>query len=102
MINAPEKKQHEDSEFGKTIARKEKRRRKARQEQDRTLWFGLGTFGLVGWSVAIPMLVCTAIGIWIDEKTHGQYSWTLMLMLIGLVIGCVNAWCWVNKERKDE
>lgn len=64
------------------------------------MWFGLGMFGLVGWSVSIPTVVGVALGVWIDYKWPSQYSWTLMLLVIGIVIGCLNAWFWVSRERK--
>ena len=65
------------------------------------VWFGLGMMGLIGWSVAIPTLLGAAFGIWLDNRHPGSHSWTLMLLVIGLVIGCVNAWHWVGKEDKE-
>ena len=32
---------------------------------------------------------------------RAPYSWTLMLLLIGLIIGCLNAWHWVDSEYKE-
>jgi ATP synthase protein I len=58
-------------------------------------------FGLVGWSVAIPTLIGIAIGAWIDAQYPSQYSWTLMLLLIGVVVGCLNAWWWIQRESRD-
>lgn len=63
-------------------------------------WFGLGLFGLVGWSVALPTIAGTAIGIFIDAKFGTERSWTLILLGGGLITGCVNAWFWVSQERK--
>ncbi len=57
-------------------------------------------FGLVGWSVAIPALIGVALGMWIDFRRPSQYSWTLMLMLIGIALGCLNAWRWVHRESE--
>lgn len=82
------------------IGRKEARRLKAQREQNRQVWFGLGMFGLVGWSVTIPTLIGTAIGIWLDRKLEGQQSWTLMLLILGLVAGCLNAWRWLRDESE--
>lgn len=82
------------------IGRKEARRLKAQREQHRHVWFGLGMFGLVGWSVTIPTLIGTAIGIWLDKKLEGQQSWTLMLLILGLVAGCLNAWRWLRDESE--
>jgi len=74
------------------------RKLKARRHVTRTVWFGLGMMGLIGWSVAIPTLLGAALGLWLDKRHPGTHSWTLMLLVIGLIIGCVNAWHWVNKE----
>ena len=61
----------------------------------------LGMMGLVGWSVAIPALAGTALGIWLDGHHPGSHSWTLTLLIVGLAIGCLNAWHWVDKEDKE-
>ena len=84
------------------VARKQARRRKARAEKNRSLWFGLGMFGLVGWSVAIPTLIGIAVGIWIDTAAASPYSWTLMLLFIGVAVGCLNAWYWVRRESRND
>jgi ATP synthase protein I len=57
-------------------------------------------FGLIGWSVAIPTLLGAALGMWIDSKVDGRQSWTLMLLIGGLVLGCLNAWRWVREESE--
>ena len=74
---------------------------KTRQNTVSGVWLGLGMMGLVGWSVVVPTLTGTAIGIWLDNKHYNKYSWTLMMMLIGLILGCMNAWHWVAKEEKE-
>ncbi|MCP4782808.1 MAG: ATPase F0F1 [Fuerstiella sp.] len=82
------------------IGRKEARRLRAKNEQHRRVWFGLGMFGLVGWSVTIPTLLGTAIGMWIDARWDGQQSWTLMLLIGGLILGCLQAWRWLRDESE--
>jgi ATP synthase protein I len=89
-----------EDEFGRQVAAKEARKLKARQEDRPKAWFGLGMFGLVGWSVAIPTLLGVALGIWIDVRWPSRFSWTVMLLFVGVVIGCVNAWYWVQRESK--
>jgi ATP synthase protein I len=64
------------------------------------VWFGLGMFGLVGWSVVVPTIVCLAVGLWIDSAYPSRYSWTLMFLFIGVALGALNAWYWVSRERK--
>jgi len=86
----------------KQVGAKESRKMKGRREKDRSIWFGLGMFGLIGWSVAIPTLIGVAVGIWIDNTWSSRFSWTLMLLLIGVILGCVNAWYWVKRESRRE
>ena len=80
------------------VSKSAARRIAARQESDRGIWFGMGLFGIIGWSVAVPTLIGIALGIWIDNKWPGDYSWTLMLMFLGLALGCMNAWRWLRQE----
>ncbi len=67
----------------------------------RVVWSGLGMMGLVGWSVVVPTLLGAALGLWIDGQFPGTHSWTLALLVAGLVLGCLNAWHWVAKEDRD-
>ena len=78
-----------------------RRKLKARRGAAKSVWFGLGMSGLIGWSVTIPTLIGAAVGIWVDRHYPSTYSWTLMLLLIGLIIGCFNAWHWVDSEYKE-
>lgn len=84
------------------VARKAARRARAEREHDRSIWFSLGLFGLIGWSIAIPSLLGVALGLWIDSRWPGPVSWTLTLLFAGVVVGCVNAWYWIREEGGDE
>ena len=84
------------------IDRAARRRLKAQREKNKNIWYGMGMFGLVGWSVAIPTVLGASLGIWIDRHFQGPYSWTLMLLVAGLLVGCSNAWYWVKQPGKDE
>ena len=86
-------------ELCRKVKIKEARKMRARQRKEGSVWFGLGMFGLVGWSVAIPTLIGVALGVWIDLRWPSRYSWTLMLLIIGIGLGCLNAWFWVIRER---
>jgi len=96
---ASKRRRERDTALSRTVGKKADRKRQAREETHRTIWFGLGMFGLVGWAVALPTLVGVAVGIWIDRTYHPRFSWTLMLLVIGVLAGCVNAWFWLSKER---
>lgn len=84
------------------VGRQARRKLRARRRGDRSAWFGLGMFGLVGWSVALPTLIGTAIGLWLDERYTGEVSWTLTFLIIGVAVGCLNAWFWVRQESNRE
>jgi len=86
--------------FSQRIGSGAARKLKARKSVSHTIWYGLGMMGLIGWSVAIPALLGAALGFWLDKQHLGRYSWTLTLMLIGLLLGCLNAWHWVDKEDR--
>lgn len=86
--------------LGEQISERAARKRRARRQRGSSVWFGLGMFGMVGWSVAVPTLAGVAVGLWIDATWPSRYSWTLMLLLPGLALGCFNAWYWVSRERQ--
>jgi ATP synthase protein I len=58
-------------------------------------------FGMVGWSVTVPAVAGTLIGVWLDKSHPVAFSWTLSLLIAGLIIGCLIAWYWVRSEDKD-
>lgn len=86
--------------LSQAVGAKAVRKLRARRHSPAGVWFGLGMMGLIGWSVAIPTLLGAALGIWLDQHYPGDRSWTLALLVAGLVIGCFNAWHWVAKEDK--
>ncbi len=87
--------------FAEQVGTKAARKLKARRHSAQGVWFGLGMMGLIGWSVTIPTLLGAALGIWLDGRYPGSHSWTLTLLILGLAIGCLNAWHWVAKEDKE-
>lgn len=86
----------------KTIQKKEKQKLYTKTHKKSWIfWIGFSTFGLIGWSVIVPTMIGLTIGIWIDQKWPSPISWTLTLLMIGLILGCVSAWIWIKKERKE-
>lgn len=90
-----------ETEFSQRVGEKAARKLKAQRHVTQTVWSGLGMMGLVGWSVAVPTLLGAALGIWLDKHYPGGRSWTLMLLALGLGLGCFNAWHWVDKEGRE-
>lgn len=90
---------HSAHDLEALIDKKAMRKLRARRSH-RILWFGLGMFGMIGWSVAVPILLAIALGLWVDRRWPSPYSWTLMLLFCGVVLGCLNAWYWIQRERR--
>ena len=67
-----------------------KMNRKTAAESDSYLW--MRVFGIIGWSVVVPLVLGVALGMWIDKTVHLKVSFTLMLLLLGVILGCLNAW----------
>lgn len=94
----------QESAFIRQVGAKAARKLRGQRE---AVWFGLGMSGLIGWSVAVPTVVGAMLGVWWDSRHPSGYSWTLMLLIIGLAGGCANAWHWVSqqdaamRERKE-
>lgn len=92
-----------DRSLSRQVGRKAVRRLRSRSEQRRTVWFGLGMFGLVGWAVAVPTLLGIGLGAWLDGRFPQEtVSWTLTFLVIGIVVGCLNAWFWIRQESRDD
>ena len=99
MNDVPTKPMKNEPPLAEQVGVKAARKIKARNSTQ-GVWFGLGMMGLIGWSVTVPTLLGTALGIWLDKHHPGDHSWTLVLLVVGLCIGCWNAWHWVAKEEK--
>ena len=92
---------HNENLFSHEVGEKEKRKLKALNNNNRSVWTGLGLFGMVGWSVAVPTLLGTLLGIWLDKKYPEHFSWALTFLITGLIACCLIAWNWISKENKE-
>jgi len=90
----------EQEDFAQTIHAKEQRKEEARKRPRTGILTGMGMFGLVGWSITLPTLLCLALGIWIDARYDTRFSWTLMLLVVGIALGSFTAWYWVREESQ--
>jgi ATP synthase protein I len=88
-------------DFAARVGQQATRRLKALRSPRKGVWFGLGMMGLIGWSIVIPSLFGAAIGQWMDRRhISSGSSWTLALLVAGLLLGCWNAWRWVSSQDK--
>jgi ATP synthase protein I len=74
--------------------------RRSREERKKRFWYDFMRFNLTGWSVVIPTLAGLALGAWLDSRWQNSFSWKLALMLVGLVLGCLNAWYWIRRKER--
>lgn len=86
--------------LSRKVEAREKRKIRARSAKDRTIWIGVGTFGVIGWSVAVPTIIGIVLGLWFDRLWPGGFSWTLAMILGGATLGCLSAWYWVSLEAR--
>ena len=82
------------------VGRKERRKLKAKETKSSSIWSSLCTFGIIGWTVAVPLIIGILIGIWMDGAYPQGFSWTLTFLFVGGALGCFNAWHWISKESK--
>jgi ATP synthase protein I len=98
MNDRPSERATQETALAAQIGDKASRKLAAQRDPSHGVWFGLGMMGLIGWSVAIPTVLGAVLGLWLDTRHPGSHSWTLALLVAGLVIGCLNAWHWVAKQ----
>jgi ATP synthase protein I len=87
----------DEDPFVQGIARKADRKLTAQRDKTPIVGLGFSMFGAVGWSVALPTILGALAGAWWDRHRPGTRSYTLILLVAGLVLGCANAWRWVAK-----
>jgi ATP synthase protein I len=100
-MNEPDPMREKRDSFAEQVGLKATRRLRAQRQKPRSVWSGFAFFGLIGWSVVVPTLLGAALGMWLDRHHPGGRSWTLALLVAGLVLGCINAWRWVEKEHRE-
>lgn len=87
-----------DDEFVREVGKQAERRRKGRGQG---VWRGLAQVGTVGWMIALPAVGGALLGRWIDHRASSGIFWTLSLLTVGLVIGCIAVWRAMNKELQE-
>ncbi|MBO8142472.1 MAG: AtpZ/AtpI family protein [Firmicutes bacterium] len=88
--------------FRREVASQEARQRRFRREGVKGFWFGLASFGMVGWSIAVPTLLGVALGLWLDARLGGGTRYTLSLLVAGIVLGGLNVWRWLRLQEEAE
>lgn len=81
------------------IGRAAERKKTARDNPGPSPLRGIGTFGMIGWSIAVPTVAGAFLGLWLDRVRTDDFSWTIALILGGVAIGALIAWAWIDRER---
>lgn len=84
------------------IGRRAERMKTARDNPGPSPLRGVGTFGMIGWSIAVPTVGGAFLGHWLDGIAPQNFSWTIALILGGVVLGGLIAWAWVGKEGSGQ
>ena len=83
----------------KAIRRRAERMQQTRNEPKYSPLNGLGVFGVIGWSVAMPTVAGAFLGMWLNRVAPQSFSWPIALILAGVVVGAMVAWSWIDKTR---
>jgi len=84
------------------IGRRARRLKKAREKPGVSPLRGLGAFGMVGWSIAVPTVGGAFLGLWLDRTLPQDFPWVLALILAGVTLGGFIAWAWIGRESREE
>ena len=80
------------------IRRSTERLQRARKQPGTRPLRGIGAFGMIGWSVAVPAVAGAFLGLWLNKVAPQNFSWPIALILGGIVVGVIIAWNWIDKE----
>lgn len=81
------------------IGRRAERMKAARDHPGPSPLRGVGTFGMIGWSIAVPTVGGAFLGLWLDRIAPQVFSWTIALILGGVVLGGLISWSWIKEEE---
>lgn len=90
---------HKTDEFRRSIGSKEQRKMRAEQKGTVGTLSAFGSMGAVGWLVALPVVLGSLFGAWLDYSWPSKINWTLAMLGAGLAVGCLFAGIWMNREK---
>jgi predicted F0F1-ATPase subunit len=63
----------------------------AGDEPSSQIGFDAHLIGIAAKSIAIPMLLAAAFGLWLDKLLGQDYDWTVACLAVGFVVGSLAA-----------
>lgn len=82
------------------IRRRAERLEKMRQGSSYSPLQGFSAFGVIGWSVTLPTVGGALLGMWLNKVAPQTFSWTITLILGGLVLGILFAASWISEQNQ--
>ncbi len=75
------------------------KKRNRHKQQGKSILAQSVFLGTIGGIIVIPIVAGAYIGLWLDRHMEGfSFSWTLTLIVIGVVIGTFNAIYFVKEH----
>jgi ATP synthase protein I len=84
--------------LGEPVRRRRVIRDQGLCEGERPLGRNLALIGMLGWLVVTPTLLGLFIGRWIDRHEDTGIFWTAALLVVGVAVGCRQAWKRIKEE----
>lgn len=81
----------------RTALERDSSRRERREPGHRSFWQSLGVIGMVGWPIAFCSVGGTLLGRYLDLHLGTGIHFTLILMTVGVALGCFVAWKTVRR-----
>lgn len=76
----------------RAAVRRDAQRLARRETGHRSFWRSLGVIGMVGWPIAMGAVGGSFGGRYLDTYFQTGIRFTLMLMTVGVTVGCIAAW----------
>ncbi|WDI41706.1 AtpZ/AtpI family protein [Bremerella sp. P1] len=67
-------------------------RRGRREHGAQSFWHSLAVLGMVGWPIALASVGGAMAGHYLDVRFDTGVHFTLMLLTLGTLLGCIAAW----------
>jgi ATP synthase protein I len=84
------------ADLRRQVERQSRRMRQAQADRP-TLLAHTRFVAMLGLLFALPVVGCAYLGLWLDGLAEGySFTWTLSLLLLGVVVGAVNIYLFVR------
>ena len=100
MADPKEKSSRDERPDARRSLERDMDRLERREPSAASFWRSLSVLGIVGWTIALPAVLGALLGHRIDIHLESGVRFTLMLLVLGVVLGSAIAWRVVGEHRK--